>query len=384
MSRAQNQTQHWLQIAKDILDQPTAACKEDCPLALVRQFVGERPALSLSADAAGNLLVKYGNSPAPLVLVAHLDHPGFWIERVARTHVELSFQGGVGAGHVQAGQRVAFFSRGQADPTGYGELIRVQEKKARLVKARASIVSGNAHAHGFAMWNFPGFHIEDGVIHSRGCDDLLGAAATLCVLDEIARRKPKNVALWALFTRAEEIGFFGALEALRLKTLPKSACVLSLECSKADGIAQQGEGVIVRVGDRTSVFDPGLSAALQEAATRVKKRLRDFKSQRKLMDGGTCEATVFCAAGYRASGLAMPLGNYHNQAVTRGQKTIGAENVRVEDFVRTIQLLVELALHPDWLATNPKPPKWLEERARAARKALSSSRPHAAKHESEM
>ena len=98
-----------------------------------------------------------------------------------------------------------------------------------------------------------------GKIVTRCCDDLLGAAAALCTLDEISRLAPPNVALTGLFTRAEEIGFLGTLEAIRLKTLPQDACVLSLECSKAFANAPQGDGVIVRVGDASSIFDTGLT-----------------------------------------------------------------------------------------------------------------------------
>jgi hypothetical protein len=61
------------------------------------------------------------------------------------------------------------------------------------------------------------------------------------------------------------------------------------------------------------------------------------------MDGGTCEATAFCSAGYRASGLALPLGNYHNQAVSGTRKKIGPENIAIGDYAAEVRLLIELA-----------------------------------------
>lgn len=366
----------WLDLAKGLLEQPTAACKEECPQDYIRQFARARPTLSLCEDPSGNLLIKYsprgGSRRPPLVMVAHLDHPGFWIEKVSARTVELKFQGGVGAGHAKPGMGVRFFALGHAVAAGIGKLASVREENGRLAGATARISAGVAPAGGFAMWDFPGFSVKDELFVTRCCDDLLGAAAALCVLDEIARIQPKGIELWGLFTRAEEIGFLGTLEAIRHKTIPKNACVLSLECSKAAGIAPQGEGVIVRVGDRASIFDPNLSEALRQAAEKVRKKIPGFKYQRKLMDGGSCEATAFCAHGFRASGLAVPLGNYHNQAQDGKRKSIGPETVTIDDFLHEIRLLVELAQHPELLDESVvAAPPWLAERARAARRELS-------------
>jgi endoglucanase len=266
---------------------------------------------------------------------------------------------------------VCFFTPGALEPTGSGELLKVTEVRKRLARAVARITSGVARTGGFAMWDFPPFALQDGFIVARACDDVLGAALALCVMDELARRKPRGVAVWALLTRAEEAGFLGALEALRLKTIPRRACVLSLECSKAAGIALQGEGAVVRVGDRGSIFDPQLSEALRQAAEALRRKRRGFKYQRKLMDGGTCEATPFCAYGYRASGLALPLGNYHNQATTPNGPDIGPETVHADDFACGVRLLVALALQPRLLAVAPgKLPAWIKVRAAAARREL--------------
>ena len=217
------------------------------------------------------------------------------------------------------------------------------------------------------MWGFPGFELVDERIRGRVCDDLLGAAVVLSTLDELDRRRPAGVAVTGLFTRAEEIGFLGTLEAIRLGTVPRGASVLSLECSKALAGAPQGGGVIVRVGDRRSIFDPGLSEALSRAAGQVASVDPGFRWQRRLMDGGTCEASAFCAFGYRASGLALPLGNYHN-ALDVGTG-VGPEHVAVDDYLSGVRLLTELACSPELLReTTEHPAPWLAravDRARA-------------------
>ncbi len=364
--------QRFLSITRGLLEQPTAPEKEQLPQAYVRAFVKKHSALKLKEDPSGNLLVKYSPPKAvgsPLVLVAHLDHPGFWVETVEGRQVTMRFKGYVQAQHVRAGIPIQFFALGQQAAVGQGRLQTVSIANGQLSGASAVITSGRAVAGGFAMWRLPAFKLHRNTIFSRACDDLAGAAAILCVLDELLRLKPRTP-VWGLFTRSEEAGFYGALEAVRHKIIPKSAWVLSIESPKALPHAPQGGGAIVRVGDRSSVYDPRLCEAIRQTADALQKRQPKFTYQRRLMDGGTTEATVFNAYGYRAAGVCLPMGNYHNQAVDLKKRPgIGAETCRVSDFISVIQLLVELARQPEALASQRKP-KWLLERAKAARKAL--------------
>jgi endoglucanase len=337
----------WLAIARGLLNCPTATLMEEIPFRHILDFAAERPVLRTRRDRAGNLYVGYPanvfSHRTPLVLVAHLDHPGFWVEKVKGREIQMRFRGGVMLEHAAAGTRVRFFRRGQSRATGRGRILRAEGENSRIVSATASIDSGAAEPGGFAMWDLPAFSLRNGKIVTRCCDDLLGAAAALCVLDELARTKPKGAAVWALFTRAEEVGFYGALMAVKDREIPKNARVISLECSKALPHAPQNGGVIVRVGDAASLFDATFTEALRQVCNRIKKDDPEFKFQRRLMDGGTCEATAFCSAGYRASGLALPLGNYHNQAVSGTRKKIGPENIAIGDYAAEVRLLIELA-----------------------------------------
>ncbi|MFH0889396.1 MAG: hypothetical protein V1871_09350 [Planctomycetota bacterium] len=388
-----------LRITAEVLNNPTAPLREEMIQAYLREFVRKRPALTLCEDRAGNIVIQYTsrgaskNTPlrcftpslsgcqrterpersiGTLVMVAHMDHPGFWVEKVAGNAVKLVFKGGVGKPHARVGTRIKFFETGRSEPIGSGRLLTTHCRKGNLFSATALIVNGTALAGGIAMWDLPSYEIRNGLIISRVCDDLIGVAASLCTLNELARLKPAGVTVQGLFTRSEEIGFMGALEAIRLKTVPKNATVLSLETSKALANAPQGNGVILRVGDRASIFNPDMTDALWQVAGQLAKKDRTFKCQRRLMDGGTCEATVFCATGYRASGLAVPLGNYHNQAFdARHRPQIGAETVNVDDFICEIRLLVELALHPQNQRKPTGLPTWLKTRMQKARHALS-------------
>ena len=340
-----------LAVAEGLLSQPTVPFIEDLPAAHVRAFADER-GLARTTDAAGNLVVKYG-AGTPLVLVAHLDHPGF---HVAGNH--LDFKGGLVAAHAVEGAPLHFFRRGSMEPIGEGVLTSATaDERGFLRTATADRYEGD-----FAMWGFPGWSIEDGRVTARVCDDLLGAAAILAVFDDLVHSQP-STCVWGLFTRAEEEGFLGAFEAIRLATVPRDADVLSLECSKALPHAPQGGGVIVRVGDRMSIFDPSLTAALEAAAGKVD----GLTFQRRLMDGGACEATAFCAAGYRASGVAVPLGGYHN-AADEGFGIV-PETVMVSDYLAEVALLTSLAHNPDLLAPQGQP-AWFADRAEKARQAL--------------
>jgi endoglucanase len=359
-----------LAIAEALLAHPTAPYHED----LVAEHclrAGRALGLPSDRDAAGNVLVRYGDSDAPLVLVAHLDHPGFVVDAVEGDRALLTFHGGLGAEHAIAGSPVAFFRPGTDEPTGRGALATADASGGRLTGATAEVLDGAASPGGIAMWDFPAWQLEGGRITGRVCDDLLGAAAILACLEELTRRRP-DASVWGLFTRAEEVGFLGAFEAIRLGTVPAGASVLSLECSKALVDAPQGDGVIVRVGDRMSVFAPDLTESLRGAADALVGRDSGFHYQRKLMDGGACEATVFCASGFRASGLAVPLGNYHN-ASDEGAG-IAPEHVVVDDWLAEIALLIELGCHPELLDDRgAEPPQWLLDRAEAARAALGAS-----------
>jgi putative aminopeptidase FrvX len=359
-----------LAIAEALLAHPTAPYHERLVADHCLAFGAER-GIAGHRDAAGNVVLRYGDGATPLVFVAHLDHPGFVIDEVAGDQVTMTFHGGLAAPHAVPGSPVAFFRPDDDAAAGRGALLAVDERDGRLTGATATLLDGEAVPGGIAMWDFPAWQLDDGRITARVCDDLLGAAAILACLDELQRQRP-DTTVWGLFTRAEEVGFLGAIEAVRLGTVPPGASVLSLECSKALPSARQGDGVIVRVGDRMSIFDPGLTESLRTAADTLVRRDGSFRYQRKLMDGGACEATAFCASGFRASGLAVPLGNYHN--ASDDGAGIAPEHVVVDDWLAEVALLVELGADRDLLEREtPGPPSWLQERAATARAELGAA-----------
>ena len=180
-----------------------------------------------------------------------------------------------------------------------------------------------------------------GKFYSRVCDDLGGAAACLAMLDNLLRRKA-TAPVAVLLTRAEEEGFIGCVAACEHHTLlKKTDRVIAIECSARQPVARQGDGVIIRVGDRTSIFNSSLTDFLTRQAAELKKRDKKFAYQRALMPGGTCKATVYDIWGYHAASLCVALGNYHN--MNRSRKTLGAEYIDIADWENMVKLFVQIA-----------------------------------------
>ena len=136
------------------------------------------------------------------------------------------------------------------------------------------------------------------------------------------------------------LGFIGAIHLAKSGEVARDVTIVSLECSseRSPGAGKMGEGVIIRVGDKTSIFNDADTRALTTLAVENK-----IPHQRCLMSGGTCEATAYQLYGYRAAALCVALGNYHNCGP---DTTIAPEFVSVEDVQGMVRLLVAAATMP--------------------------------------
>jgi endoglucanase len=143
-----------------------------------------------------------------------------------------------------------------------------------------------------------------------------------------------------VFTRCEEVGLIGATLLARQGLLPPQTVVVSLETSRALPGAEIGGGPVIRVGDATMAFHPQGEALLRRARALLLERDPGARVQRQLMSGGTCEAVAYSLAGYVTTGVAFPLGNYHNAAP---DGTIGAEYIHRADLETGAELLMASA-----------------------------------------
>ncbi len=289
-------------IAQTILREPTAPFHETLVRQAVAGLLQACPRVTLREDDFGNLIAHYrGSAPAAgarYAFCAHMDHPG-WVRPEPAEDAPWKFLGGVPADYLEANRE------------------RVRE------------------FDDFAMWNLPDCEWRDGRIYSRACDDLIGCAVIVAVLETLSHADVPGEC-YGLFTRAEEVGFAGAVEMARDGWLREAGVtVISLETSSERPPAKMGDGPIVRVGDKTSVFDATVTAELTATATAA-----GIPFQRCLMSGGTCEATAFRLYGVRCGALCVALGNYHNCGPDR---RIEAEYVSQSDYAGLVELCVQIA-----------------------------------------
>lgn len=321
---------------------PTAPFLEDRVVDYVNAFVAGRPRLRISADRHGNRLIVLpgrGRCRGRWVFVAHMDHPGLEAARTVRGNLlEAAFRGYVLAGYMR-GAPVRFFDGDREIP---GRVKRVVSEDG-TGRARTLLVevSGDVPRGCAGMFDFPPATVRNGLFHSRACDDLAGVAACLEMLDRL-HAKPPQATVAVLLTRAEEGGLVGAMAAsIRPSLLRRSDRIVSLETSAMQPHAPVGGGPIIRVGDRWSVFDSGLTYFLTETAEAMRSERRGFRCQRALMPGGICEATVFDAWGFRACAMCVALGNYHN--MDRQRNRLGPEYISASDWRMLVDLCEEVA-----------------------------------------
>ena len=338
-------------ILKEMLNLPTAAFVEHAVLDFVHGLCRDLPGVKCSTDRFGNLLARYRHNPPQgvptLAFSAHTDHPGFVArEMLDKRTLRADFRGGVFADYF-SGMRVRFWSGGRWVSGKVLEVTRTKEVyrligKMRLPEEVTIRVSQPIEANSPGMWDLPDATLKGDTVHARGCDDIAGAAGMLALLQRLSKKKA-SADVYCLFTRAEEVGFIGAIAACKAGTLSRRVPIIAIETSSArGGGAEIGAGPVLRVGDKASVFTPELTSFCHLVAERLAKRRKSFQYQRKLMAGGTCESTAFCVYGYRATGICLALGNYHNMDVDR--QRIAAETISLRDWKQMVDWFEALVL----------------------------------------
>jgi endoglucanase len=347
-------------LARRLMQQPTAPYHEHAVRDEVEKICAEHN-LPFKRDSFGNLLVhlRPDLSSRPLVLAAHLDHPGFDIlKQISPGRWLARFRGGVADPYFRQGTRLRLMPDALRAVLG-----RRKHRTERIFEVNAAHMPRIPPT--FAVWDLPDFAHHGGQILGRACDDLIGAAAILATLIDLRRsRTARNVV--GVLSRAEEVGFHGALALAASRTLPKDSFIISLETSRELPGVKMGNGVILRVGDRASIFDSLVTRFLAEVAADLKKK--GFQFQRALMSGGTCEATAYQEFGFHCAALCIALGNYHNCAANN---RIRAEYVSAADACCMVDLLTAAAKQmPNWNRLVGRLPKRLEGLLRLSRNRL--------------
>lgn len=323
-------------IARDILSCPTAQFREHRVREHILAFCRTRN-IRTTVDAFGNVLAEYGTAFAKkpgICFSAHMDHPGFIVESVRGKNRVTAVTYGDFPCDPLTPRRVRI--AGDKRET-VGTIRRIVRDKVNRIK-RLVIDTDGAAFPGYGMWDIPAYRLRDGIIYSRGCDDVIGCAAMLAMFDSLARERVRARVLGA-FTVAEEGGCHGAKYLCMNKGIPRGTPVISIETSKALSNAPIGGGAVIRVGDKKSIFDPAVTKFLVDTAAGLSSQ-KTFRYQRRLMDGGTCEGTVYTDF-YPTGAVCIPLGNYHNRNADKNR--IDAEYVSTADLGMLVDLLAASA-----------------------------------------
>ena len=275
------------------------------------------------------------------IFIAHMDHPGFhgkkWIDSenlevewfggspyencdggTVKIHAQV--HGKKGATPFEADgvfHSVELASHGRSIKTA---VVRVTQKKS---SAEQNLPAAES-IFGYLSFRAPVW-VDDGLIYSKCCDDLIGVHAILEAAKKTYPQKSKGKSkrsksrppFIGMITRAEETGFIGAIGHFELGWLKEGRrprFVVSLETSKTLPQAEIGKGPILRLGDYMNVFDPALTYWLVQLANRI----LPGETQKRVMDGGRCEGSAALIYGLRTIALSVPLGNYHNQSLQGG------------------------------------------------------------------
>jgi putative aminopeptidase FrvX len=327
-----------LSIAQNFLKLPTAPFREHFIVEYVEQFCLERK-ISLKKDSFGNLIATSGHptkkaSSIELAFVAHMDHPGFVAEKNSRANkCTALFYGGWDPTEFRAAPIRFYCDKNK----GVSAIAQHWEKSEKDMAWRAYLtVDGPIRKGDLGMWDFDPCKIKKDLLNSRCCDDSIGCILLLSLLDHFKSEKV-NIPFNAIFTRAEEPGLHGAKHICIEKGLHKNIIPISVETSRELPVAKIGDGVIIRVGDARTIFTPEITEKIISIAKELKTSISSFAFQRKLMDGGQCEGSVFSSFGYKTGALSIPLGNYHNRNFSK--KTTEPEYVSIKDITNAFLLM---------------------------------------------
>ncbi len=327
-------------------------------------------AVGAASPRAWTRLLRSGTAAEPVRLfVAHMDHPGFHgVRWLGPARLEARWLGGGPVRHLRGARVWLADAEGER---GAGRIVRARLHPSGRWPERLELAveldgSGRRPAaralFGGLAFRAPWWR-RGRRLHARVCDDLVGVWAALeAAAWGLARGRP----VAALLTRGEEVGFTGLvahLESLPRPPAGRRLVAVSLETSRQLPGAGIGGGPVVRLGDRRTVFDPDATEVLALAA----RRALPGAHQRRLMDGGACEATAAPAWGLPAVGISVPLGNYHNQGFEggpdcRGREGPAPEHVDLADALATLRLCRALA-RPGLPWADP----WAAARRRLAR-----------------
>lgn len=281
----------------------------------------------------------HNSSNRPIGFIAHMDHPGFEIIGNSNENLIAKPLGGIPSYGRNPGVKLEIVpdlhTRHKAHIIGPNP-----EDESTVIVSTEQPVTLNTFPIP-AVFDLVDFDLTSHIISMRALDDLAGCAATISLLQKRISSEDKQP-IYGIFTCAEEVGLVGARLLASSGVIPKSTFIVSLEASRNLPGAEIGKGPVIRVGDAGTTFDNEAESILVKAKESLLDENSDFLCQRQLMSGGVCEASAFWSEGYQTTGMAFPLGNYHNGG---DDDRILAEYIHELDFINGVALLEKATYH---------------------------------------
>jgi len=363
-----------------LLSRPTAPFREQQVMHCAQSIL-HRARIPHFSDPAGNLVIGCASPAAYRALlrrpskepvrlfIAHTDHPGFHgVRWLTSRRLLVKWHGGSPVKHLR-GSRV--WLANEIGIVGEGRMARATLLPSlHAIDTAEILLERPLPAAQAAISLYGGFRFRAPVwragkrLYTQVADDLVGVFAVLATaLALYSGNRRMQPPFLGLLTRAEEVGFIGAIAHFELdwrEGARRPVVAISLETSRTLPNALIGKGPVVRLGDRRTVFDPGYLHILSQVA----EQELPGRHQRRVMDGGTCEATAAITWGLPAIGISVPLGNYHNQGFEGGQDCVSKngpapEYVHLDDIDGLLKLCRGL-MQPGLPWAKP----WNEQRRR--------------------
>jgi len=326
----------------ELLSRPSAPFREQAVMEVVQSLLRRRK-IPHFVDPIGNLVVGINNqqqytklvnakSREPVRLfIAHMDHPGFhghtWL---GPKRLQVNWLGGSPTRFL-SGAPVWLATGAEYVANGVMRKPVLDSSRRFLKSAEVQLESDALHKkYSDASLIYGGVKFRKPVwqsgkkVYTRAADDLVGVYSIVqTALSLFSRSKrPGSSPFIGLITRGEEVGFVGAVGHFELGWLEiatRKVIAVSLEASRTLPGAEIGKGPVLRLGDWRTVFSSGGLKVLADLGQKLLKG----RYQRRLMDGGSCEASAAIAWGLETIGMSVPLGNYHNQSLEGGPDSRG-------------------------------------------------------------
>ncbi len=331
-------------LIKEIFDCPTAPFREHWVSEKIESLL-KKKRIPYFFDIYGNLYAGARSIKTipknSFCFMAHMDHPGFHIDGpVSSSSKSTTYRATwYGGAPFKKMRNAAVRIHSPENPNRHhlGRIIKLHPStkgsRGRKIEIRLNSKT-ELDKNSFGAFAFHPYRFQGDRISARVCDDLAGVVIALGALFDTLKSK-KTI---AIFTRAEEVGFVGCWAMLKQAKLQKTLRFVSLEASKHLQDARLGKGPVIRLGDRSTLFNSKLTHYMWVVAEGLKKKKRSFKYQRRVLDGGSCEATALGIFKYNACGISVPLLNYHND----GPNAPGPEIISFKDVQNARELCTSM------------------------------------------